>query len=61
VGTLDPTGSLLVFAPLTIYLLIGLAGLGIGFGLLRPIRRFVKQVLNTETTEMDKLAAKMGS
>ena len=59
VGVLDTTGSLLVFAPLGFYLLIGLFFLGLGFILLLPIRKFVKQILKTETREMDKMAVKI--
>ena len=59
VGVLDTTGSLLVFVPLGIYLLIGFVFLGLGFILLLPIRKFVKQILKTETREMDKLAVKI--
>ena len=60
VGVLDSTGSMMVFVPLMVNLLIGFAFLGLGFFLLLPIRRFVKQVLRTETAEMDKLAVKIG-
>ena len=61
VGVLDSTGSLLVFVPLWTNLLIGFSFLGFGFFLLLPIRRFVKNVLKTETGEMDKLAVKIGN
>lgn len=60
VGVLDTTGFLFVVIPLAVFLIIGLAGLGLGFVLLKPVRKFVKQVLNAETTELDKLAGKMG-
>jgi len=60
VGVLDTSGSKFFFVPVLVLVLVGLVGLGLGFVLLRPVRRFVKDVLRAETTELDKLAGKMG-
>jgi hypothetical protein len=60
VSVLDKTGSLLVFVPLGIYLLIGFGFLALGLILLLPIRKFFKEVMKTDTKEMEKLAGKIG-
>ena len=60
VGVLDAAGSKFFFVPVFVFVAVGLVGLGLGFVLLRPVRKFVKDVLMAETTELDKLAGKMG-
>ena len=60
VSVLDKTGSLLVIVPLGIYLVIGFGFLASGFILVLPIRKFFKEVMKTDTKEMEKLAGKIG-